>query len=187
MAILVDQARWPWRGTTWCHLVSDSHLDELHVFAGRLGCRRVGFQGDHYDIDIDLRDVAIEQGATACDSRELVRRLKAAGLRLKPSQFAKWQLRMRIDEAIDPATWQRLAGEHRHLARIESIAPDATFLSRSEGCFVLERGGAEAVVVYGSGEIGWAVEQPELGLFVRSDHRGRWALESFAPAPTAEQ
>ena len=63
-------------------------------------------------------------------------------------------------EAIDPATWQRLAGEHRHLARIESIAPDATFLSWSEGCFVLERaGGAAANDVF---ELGAAVSGANL-------------------------
>ena len=81
MTVLVDEARWAWRGTHWAHLVSDRDLDELHRFAQALGKRRVGFQGDHYDIDLVDRDRALDAGAVAVDSRELVRRLRAAGLR----------------------------------------------------------------------------------------------------------
>lgn len=188
MAILVDQARWPWRGTTWCHLVTDSHLEELHEFAGRLGCRRVGFQGDHYDIDIDLRDLAIERGAIPCDSRELVRRLKAAGLRLRPSQFAKWQLRSRHDGALDEVHWGGLLADHPHLRRVEGKAPDiGAVVERSLGYFALHRNGSEAVVVHGGGDLGWTLEDSGSGIFVRVDHRGQWAIESFSPAPTPQQ
>lgn len=81
MAILVDQARWPWRGRRWAHLVSDTSYDELHDFAGRLGIPRRAFQGDHYDVFTELREQAIALGAEAVDSRELVVRLRSAGLR----------------------------------------------------------------------------------------------------------
>ncbi|MDZ7676305.1 MAG: DUF4031 domain-containing protein [Acidimicrobiales bacterium] len=81
--ILVDPAVWPWRGDRWAHLVSDESYDELHAFADRLGIPRRAFQGDHYDVPGWLRDEAIEAGATPVDSRELLRRLKAAGLRRK--------------------------------------------------------------------------------------------------------
>jgi hypothetical protein len=79
--ILVDQAIWPWRGRRWAHLVSDESYDELHEFAARLGLRREWFQGDHYDVHADGRERAIELGATPVDSRDLVRRLRQAGLR----------------------------------------------------------------------------------------------------------
>jgi hypothetical protein len=79
--ILVDEARWPWRGRYWAHLVSDESYDELHVFASRLGLPRRVFQGDHYDVPSDYRDRAIELGAVSVSSRQLVRRLRAAGLR----------------------------------------------------------------------------------------------------------
>ncbi|MDH3706574.1 MAG: DUF4031 domain-containing protein, partial [Acidimicrobiia bacterium] len=46
MTILIDRARWLWRGERWSHLASDSHLDELHEFAVRIGVRRLSFQGD---------------------------------------------------------------------------------------------------------------------------------------------
>lgn len=81
MTILVDRAIWPWRGRKWAHLVSDVSYEELHGFAGRLGIPRRAFQGDHYDIPADYRERAIELGAQPVDARELVRRLRAAGLR----------------------------------------------------------------------------------------------------------
>lgn len=81
MAILVDEARWEWRGTRWAHLVSDASYDELHEFARGLGKRRLGFQGDHYDVDMIDRDRAVRLGALAVDSRTLVRRIRSAGLR----------------------------------------------------------------------------------------------------------
>ena len=81
MAVLVDDARWEWRGLRWAHLVSDRSYEELHDFARRLGKRRLGFQGDHYDVDELDRHRAIELGAELVDSRDLVRRLRRAGLR----------------------------------------------------------------------------------------------------------
>ena len=42
---------------------------------------RSAFQGDHYDIPARLRPLALSLGAEAVPARELVRRLKAAGLR----------------------------------------------------------------------------------------------------------
>lgn len=81
MAILVDPATWPWRGRLWAHLVSDSDYEELHEFAARLGIPRDGFQGDHYDVPTELRLRAIELGARPVRAREIVRALRAAGLR----------------------------------------------------------------------------------------------------------
>lgn len=83
--ILVDEARWPWRGRMWAHLVSDESYDELHEFAARVGVPRRSFQGDHYDVPDEYRQRAIELGATPVTARELLSRLKAAGLRLPPS------------------------------------------------------------------------------------------------------
>lgn len=81
MTVLVDAAAWPWRGRHWAHLCSDTSLDELHAFAGAIGVRRIAFQGDHYDIDAGQRSAAVDAGAVPVDARELVRRLRAAGLR----------------------------------------------------------------------------------------------------------
>jgi len=81
VSILVDPAVWAWRGRRWAHLASDRSYEELHHFAGRLGIPRRAFQGDHYDVPAELWDQALALGAEAVDSRQLVRRLRQAGLR----------------------------------------------------------------------------------------------------------
>lgn len=81
MAILVDNAHWPNHGRMWCHLVSDTSLEELHAFAQQLGIPARGFDRDHYDLPEERREAAIALGAEAVESRELMRRLRAAGLR----------------------------------------------------------------------------------------------------------
>ncbi|WP_419856239.1 DUF4031 domain-containing protein [Candidatus Poriferisodalis sp.] len=81
MTILVDEALWPWRGRRWAHLASDESYEELHRFAELIGKRRAAFQGDHYDVDEAERELALAAGAVAVNSRELVARLRAAGLR----------------------------------------------------------------------------------------------------------
>ena len=79
--IVIDRPVWWWRGRRWAHLASDTAFDELHDFAARLGLRREWFQGDHYDLPEHRWDEAVALGATPIDSRELVQRLRAAGLR----------------------------------------------------------------------------------------------------------
>ncbi len=86
MTILIDEARWWWRDRKWCHLVSDESYAELHEFADRAGIPRAGFQGDHYDIPEQYRQGLIDAGAVDVESRELLRRLRAAGLRLSPER-----------------------------------------------------------------------------------------------------
>jgi hypothetical protein len=86
MTVLVDECRWWFRGRRWCHMVSDSDLDELHALAQRAGIPRRAFQGDHYDVPEELRPTVLDAGAVAVESRELVRRLRGAGLRLTPAQ-----------------------------------------------------------------------------------------------------
>ena len=74
---------WPKRGRYWAHLVSDESHEELHAFAERLGLPSRAFHRDHYDIPAELRERALELGARSVTSRELLRRLKDAGLRRK--------------------------------------------------------------------------------------------------------
>ncbi|HAN72338.1 MAG TPA: DUF4031 domain-containing protein [Actinobacteria bacterium] len=81
MAILVDEAHWPWRGRMWAHLISDTSIEELQEFAARLNLPPRAFQGDHYDVTDELRDCAIAEGAQPVDSRTIVRALRASGLR----------------------------------------------------------------------------------------------------------
>ncbi len=88
MTVLVDAAIWPFEGRKWAHLVSDTSFEELHDFAAQLGIPRRAFQGDHYDVPTDYRNRAIALGAEPVPSRELVRRLRAAGLRRTRSATA---------------------------------------------------------------------------------------------------
>ena len=111
----MDEATWPFRGDRWAHLVSDVSFDELHAFAQGLGLRRLSFQGDHYDVPSAVRDEAVDRGARAVTGRELVRRLRAAGLR-RPGSGRPWtrlveigagtrfdeDARTRIHLALDP-------------------------------------------------------------------------------------
>jgi hypothetical protein len=89
VAILVDDATWPFRGDLWAHLVSDVSYDELHEFAQHLGLRRLSFQGDHYDVPSAVRADAIARGALPVRGRELVTRLRRAGLR-RPGGGRPW-------------------------------------------------------------------------------------------------
>ncbi len=81
MAILVDDAIWDHRGRRFCHLVSDESFEELHGFAAELGLPPRAFHKDHYDLPDVWRDRALDAGAVAVPARELVRRLRRAGLR----------------------------------------------------------------------------------------------------------
>ena len=81
MAILVDNPHWPRWDRMWCHLVSDTSLEELHAFAAELGIPERGFGGDHYDLPEEYRQKAIDLGAIPTSSQDIVRALKVSGLR----------------------------------------------------------------------------------------------------------
>jgi hypothetical protein len=89
MTVYVDDAVHLWRGQRWAHLMADT-LDELHAMATQLGIPRRGFQnktsGAHYDVNVELRERAIQLGAMAIsrhNDRALVKaviaRAKAQG------------------------------------------------------------------------------------------------------------
>lgn len=81
MTVYIDPPTWPGHGRTWSHLVSDASYEELHAFAERLGAPRRAFDGDHYDVPSARYAEAVRLGAVEVGSKELVRRLTAAGLR----------------------------------------------------------------------------------------------------------
>lgn len=83
MAVLVDTPRWPAHGTLWAHLVSDTDLAELHAFAARCGLPRRSFDLDHYDVPAERHAEVVAAGAEPVDGHELIRRLRASGLRVR--------------------------------------------------------------------------------------------------------
>lgn len=83
--ILIDPPNAPGHGRLWSHLASDESFEELHEFARDLGIPERGFDGDHYDVPAEWYDQVIALGAEPVTSRELVTRLRAAGLRRRKS------------------------------------------------------------------------------------------------------
>lgn len=86
MAILIDAPRWPAHGTRFAHLVSDTSLNELHAFASAAGLPLRAFDHDHYDIPERRHRDLIDLGAEPVSEKELLRRLRAGGLRVRPSE-----------------------------------------------------------------------------------------------------
>ncbi|OKI10057.1 hypothetical protein A6A06_05465 [Streptomyces sp. CB02923] len=86
MALYIDPPTWPGHGRMWSHLVSDASFEELHAFAERIGCPRKAFDRDHYDIPAERHADAVRAGAAEADSKEIVRLLRAAGLRRPKSR-----------------------------------------------------------------------------------------------------
>jgi muramoyltetrapeptide carboxypeptidase len=86
MTLLIDPPNVAFRGMLWSHLASDTSLDELHAFAQSQGIPARGFDRDHYDVPAQRYDSVVAAGAVPVSSRELVRRLRAAGLRRRKSE-----------------------------------------------------------------------------------------------------
>lgn len=84
MAILVDDAIWPFRGGMYCHMMSDTAgpagIAELHAFARKIGLKRSWFQNKprhpHYDLSSQKRAQAIAGGAEAVTPLQLIERTK---------------------------------------------------------------------------------------------------------------
>lgn len=72
---LVKRAKSPLGPQSWCHMVSDTSIAELHEFAAKIGMKRAWFQGDHYDLVAVKRDQALLNGAVAVTPKQLVNRM----------------------------------------------------------------------------------------------------------------
>lgn len=81
MTILIDPPNAAGHGRLWSHLASDTSYAELHAFAREVGIPERGFDRDHYDVPSEWYDRVVALGAEPVTSRELIRRLVAAGLR----------------------------------------------------------------------------------------------------------
>ncbi len=81
MTLLIDPPVWPAHGRLWSHLASDVSFEELHAFAALIGLDPRMFEGDHYDVPEEHYRQVLAAGAEAVTGRELLTRLRCAGLR----------------------------------------------------------------------------------------------------------
>lgn len=72
MSVYVDDMHAHYGRMVMCHMAADTE-DELHVMADAIGVARRWHQGDHYDICLSKRRLAVRLGAREVSSRELVR------------------------------------------------------------------------------------------------------------------
>ena len=72
MSVYVDDMRAPFGRMIMCHMVADTE-DELHEMADTIGVARRWYQGDHYDIALSKRALAVKAGAIEFTGRELGR------------------------------------------------------------------------------------------------------------------
>lgn len=57
------------------HMIADTE-QELHQMADKIGVARKWFQGDHYDIAMSKRKIAVENGAVELTMRDMVHKLR---------------------------------------------------------------------------------------------------------------
>jgi Protein of unknown function (DUF4031)/Protein of unknown function, DUF488 len=100
-------AQWPY--TQACHLMADS-LDELHVFASKLGLRRNWYQAHdklgHYDLTPGMRARAIKLGAQEISALDEYRRLwtKPVERKVYPVGYSAFGSEQLIDQLMnDPS------------------------------------------------------------------------------------
>ena len=77
MTVYVDNMQRKYGRMIMCHMGSDN-INELHKMADRIGIQRKWFQGDHYDICMAKRALAVKSGAIEVTSRELVKIIRPA-------------------------------------------------------------------------------------------------------------
>lgn len=124
MTIWIDQPMWPAHGRLWSHLVSDISLDELHEFAARAGIPERGFEGDHYDVPQDAYAALVAAGARATDGKDLLRRLRASGLRVQKRRSE------RVLVSVADAPWLPPGGRADVIASRQDEAPANTVVVR---------------------------------------------------------
>jgi len=80
------------RGMKMSHMISDDE-DALHDMAARLGLRRAWHQGDHYDVPLDARFIAISFGVIEITYRQasaMRRRQVVEGICGDPEEAITW-------------------------------------------------------------------------------------------------
>jgi len=69
MTVYVDDMRARFGRLIMCHMIADTEA-ELHAMADRIGVARKWYQGDHYDVALTKRELAINYGAVEITWRQ---------------------------------------------------------------------------------------------------------------------
>ena len=81
MTVYVDDMRAKFGRLIMCHMIGDTEA-ELHAMADRIGVARKWHQGDHYDIALTKRALAVAAGAveiTRCQASAMTLLRRATG------------------------------------------------------------------------------------------------------------
>jgi Protein of unknown function (DUF4031) len=62
MTVYVDDMKAPFYYMVMCHMIADTEA-ELHAMADKIGLKRKWYQGDHYDVALVTRALAVRHGA----------------------------------------------------------------------------------------------------------------------------
>ena len=76
MSVYVDDMRAAYGRMVMCHMIGDTPA-ELHAMADKIGIARRWYQGDHYDICLSKRALAVSNGAIELTRMELGRKVIA--------------------------------------------------------------------------------------------------------------
>ena len=69
MTVYVDDMAAPYGRMKMCHMIADTEA-EIHAMADKIGLARRWYQGDHYDIALSKRHLAVAAGAVEITYRE---------------------------------------------------------------------------------------------------------------------
>lgn len=112
------------------HMIADSE-SELHAMAARIGVARKWYQGDHYDIALSKRALAVQFGAVEISMRQL-----ACMCALR--RFAGG-----AGNLIDPATAVEVF-QQRHEARKATLCKNRVAACRVDGgCLICDADSGE--------------------------------------------
>ena len=105
MTVYVDDMRAAFGRMKMCHMIADTE-DELYAMADRIGVARKWHQGDHYDIALSKRALAVQYGARQITLRQCASMMWfQRNERPMPTPEEAYRLRH------DPAERQRLDDE----------------------------------------------------------------------------
>lgn len=112
MTVYVDDMRASFGRMVMCHMIADTEA-ELHAMADRIGVARRWYQGDHYDVTLSKRALAIADGAIEITWRD-------CGLMMLDRHCDPSLPLLTVEEAK-----ARLIGEARQMISIASSRADA--------------------------------------------------------------